>query len=780
MISKYISWLSVTVICALALPSLVDNCSSWMTGQLPIWQAALMGLCIVVFVGCAVSSAKKYAPKLTAFIETEATNQASFLNSLSLRRVTLAIIVSAALSLFLELTLIRWQASVFEFFAFYKNFSLLACLAGLGTGYALAGFPGLPIALSIPILGFEILLLLVIRYGLAAGSVSLSTTPITEQLSMGLSIGITSAELLAVYSLLAVTFILTVLALIPIGQLCGRLMIRTNSLSAYGFNLLGSLLGIILITLISHLATPPVVWFSIVFLAIIVFCANRKVLLIASTAALISLVALSWPVRFGYEVIYSPYQILERGVDAHGWSMIRAAGHYYQRMQDLTKHTRLAYPDLERKGIYYDLPYSVNPNAKSIAILGAGSGNDVAAALRSNAKSIDAIEIDPMILALGKIYHPERPYWSERVTPIVNDARAHLRNTKKNYDMIVFGLLDSHSLSSHISSLRIDSYVYTLEALREARAHLNENGVLCLSFSFSTPELAKKFYLMMKEAFGAPPICLSQINSYDGAITFLQNKNGTLQIPNALLKANHTYDWTKFIRQSDPPKTALSTDDWPFIYMIQREWPVSYMPMILLVIGATYAINRSLARHSNSIVDLDFFMLGAGFMLIEAKAITELGLVFGNTWYVVAIVISAIIFMAYLSNLFVEKLHFNKSAIAYMLLILSLAGGLYTTCSGGFASDTLGRIASVVTLTCPLIFSGIVFSSLISKCESLPRAMSMNLLGAMLGGMLEYNAMFLGYRALYVLAIMIYIIAFVCTRLRKESAKNSSPALSPD
>ena len=53
-------------------------------------------------------------------------------------KVDLAIAISAALSLFLELALIRWQSSVLEFLAFYKNFSLLACFAGLGLGYALA------------------------------------------------------------------------------------------------------------------------------------------------------------------------------------------------------------------------------------------------------------------------------------------------------------------------------------------------------------------------------------------------------------------------------------------------------------------------------------------------------------------------------------------------------------------------------------------------------------------------------------------------------------------
>ena len=53
-------------------------------------------------------------------------------------RAGLAVAVLAGCGLFFELALIRWHASLFPMFAFYKNFSLLACLAGLGLGYATA------------------------------------------------------------------------------------------------------------------------------------------------------------------------------------------------------------------------------------------------------------------------------------------------------------------------------------------------------------------------------------------------------------------------------------------------------------------------------------------------------------------------------------------------------------------------------------------------------------------------------------------------------------------
>ena len=62
------------------------------------------------------------------------------------------------------------------------------------------------------------------------------------------------------------------------------------------------------------------------------------------------------------------------------------------------------------------------------------------------AKAVDAVEIDPAIIAIGEAAHPERPYQHPGVRTIVNDARSFFRTTTGKYDMVVYGLLDSHSV----------------------------------------------------------------------------------------------------------------------------------------------------------------------------------------------------------------------------------------------------------------------------------------------------------------------------------------------
>ena len=250
--------------------------------------------------------------------------------------------------------------------------------------------------------------------------------------------------------------------------------------------------------------------------------------------------------------------------------MIRAAGHYFQRVHDLSLSNRNVDtdPGLAATRNYYELPYRVYGQPKTVAVVGAGTGNDVAAALRRGADHVDAIEIDPAILLLGRAGHPERPYDDPRVHAIINDARSFLRQTNQTYDMIVYGLLDSHTLLSHASSVRLDSFVYTVQGLREAKARLKPGGIVSLSFSVLSPQLGRKIYLMMQQAFdGRPPVCVTA--GYDGAIIFLEAKDRSLTSPSAFLRQTGFHDSTSVF--ADPALQAdVSTDDWPFLYAPQR------------------------------------------------------------------------------------------------------------------------------------------------------------------------------------------------------------------
>jgi spermine/spermidine synthase len=771
MTSDFLRATRLAVFGSTLLPLVTILCSAWLLPS-PEHQVRMRELIVHLLLIAGVNGVVTYVlARGASTLDGWSRAQAEFLDTVPSRRIDIAIVGAAALSLFLELAVIRWQGSVFELFALYKNLGLLACFAGLGLGYALAGRDRLPLVATLPLLGWQMLVLTLLRHALPGPEVetngyswrvqSLLATPFTEQRNIGFASAQSAAQFVAAYAFLSVLFVLSALAFLPVGQLCGRLMARREQLRAYALNLVGSLAGVVALLVVSALWTPPLLWFAPLFGLVLAFQSfDRRVLLTGAAAALSATVVLAWPVSFQWERIYSPYQVIEHGPGERGLTVIRAAGHYYQKVHDLSAQAQERSEESRRVGFYYELPYRVHGMPGQVAVLGAGTGNDVAAALRAGAAHVDAIEIDPVILRLGTLYHPERPYDDPRVRGIINDARTYLRTTPETYDLIVYGLLDSHTLLSHASSVRLESFVYTVEGLREARARLKDDGLLSLSFAVVSREIGRKIYLMMTEAFdGRPPLCLR--GAYDGSVIFLQRKNGGVTVPASLTLDRRQGFW-EMERFGDPTVRAdVSTDDWPFLYMAERVYPRSYVLMGLVVIALSALLTGNFMSERPALSHAVFFFLGAGFMLVETKAITELGLTFGNTWHVIGISIAGILAMAFLATVAVSRWRLRGVVLPFVLLLASLGLGWWVSGAGGFAPTPAGKLAAVGLLSLPIFFSGILFARFLDTGVSIGGAMAVNLLGAMVGGLLEYNSMYFGFRFLYGLAALLYACAFV-------------------
>lgn len=116
--------------------------------------------------------------------------------------------------------------------------------------------------------------------------------------------------------------------------------------------------------------------------------------------------------------------------------------------------------------------------------------------------------------------------------------------------------------------------------------------------------------------------------------------------------------------------------------------------------------------------------------------------------------------MAFLGNCAVQWLNIKRPMAPYLFLLAALALGWFVARSGGFTSTPMGRLETAIVLTCPLFFSGIVFSTLLTHEGQVSGVMASNLLGAICGGLLEYNSMYFGFRSLYVLAMACYLLAF--------------------
>jgi spermidine synthase len=731
-----------------------------------------------VLLGAAALVIVLYPAWLARWLEPEIDAMGSlfegqFENATAKEKIRLIVLVTMV-SLLLELVMIRWLASVFPVFSFFKNFTLLACFLGLGAGYAVADKRRCAPALVLPMLALFVLVITLLRFDVGADTEIFSALPMQEQTSISiwmdqlswLALLLQSAPL---YLLLGMSFVLCACICYPVGQLCGKLLGATDALRAYGLNLFGSILGVMVLFVMSLFWLPPVIWFAAVGFVLLYFVLSRDMALplgIASFCLLLSVLA--WPMQTEIQRIYSPYQLLEKMAKPDGLMNILSGGAYYQKVFNLSEKNRGHEPDEDRYvRAYYEFPFSFRQRPERVAIVGAGSGNDVAAALRMGASHVDAIEIDPAIVFLGRAYHPEHPYDDPRVTVIVNDARNFFRTANQRYDLIIYGVLDSHTALSHASNLRVDSYVYTREGIAEAFRLLKPDGVMSIAFALPNESLGFKLSHILSEIPGAgKPLAVRVGYDSQSTTAFVTQMGHDVRLPDDKSFAAFGFTDVSTHFAQPYPDASIPTDDWPFFYMIKRTYPVSYMVALGMVLLLSAMFVRRTIGWSEPVERgyLPFFFLGAGFMLVETKAITELGLHLGGTWFVVAATIVMVLLMASVANLLVQRKLVPRTALAFAGLLASLLVGYFSARDHAlvaFASPWLSLLVACVLLTVPLFFSGIVFSGLIGRAGvNVSTALAYNLMGALFGGLMEYNSMYFGFAFLYLLAMGFYALAW--------------------
>ncbi len=258
--------------------------------------------------------------------------------------------------------------------------------------------------------------------------------------------------------LLPLVFVIVAALFATLAQRMGKEMGTLPPLRGYTLNLLGSLAGVGLFALLSWLQLSPTWWFAIGFAAAIPLLliaepgAGRLTLKASTVGAnFVLLAAALFCVHLlAQGSLWSPYYKITFGREGAD-TVIEVNNIFHQSMAPVS-----------HKEYFYQWPYmTFGDTFKNVLVLGAGSGTDVAAALKHGAIHVDAVEIDPVIVQLGSEYHPDNPYSDPRVNVIIDDARHFLRTTTKKYDLAVFALIDSLTMQSSFSGVRLESYMFT-------------------------------------------------------------------------------------------------------------------------------------------------------------------------------------------------------------------------------------------------------------------------------------------------------------------------------
>ncbi len=683
-----------------------------------------------------------------------------------LRRNEVRLFLTSFAILFVELLLIRWIPSNVKYIGFFSNFLLIASFLGIGLGI-LIGRKGFNPRLS----PFALLLAVIVAF---IFNMQLNVQIKSDsELFFGLAENSAADQNFLILPLVVflVAALMATLAL-PLGPLLKSM----PPLKAYAIDIIGSLVGIASFTLLSALGTNPAVWFTVVVVLVLALEFGRRLSLftVGNALALGAVLLLVFQQTWTHSTdIWSPYYRINEFKAQSGLVHITVDGIPHQALHPLGE------PGLEE--FYYQVyrwfPGRTYPN---VLIVGAGSGSDVAIAEQQGAGQIDAVEIDPELLNIGRTQHPNQPYADPRVTAYNNDGRAFLRTTDKKYDLIVFALPDSLTLVSQQSSVRLESFLFTEQAIQSVKDPLSDNGIFVLYNYYRDDWLVSKLATMLQDSFGTAPL----VNIYGNHKAALADGPLVASLVNGVPPG----DTTTPIPDVGSPTPKPATDDWPFLYL-RTPFVADYylVALALVLIGALIAIALA-ARFTGTTIrkfSPHFFVLGVAFLLLNTRSITSFSLLFGTTWIVNSLAFFGILCSVLLAIFINYKFPIRRPTLFYILLFVTIGVSyLLPPESLLFEPAWLRYLVAAALAFAPIFFANLVFSYSFRETNSADMAFASNLLGAVFGGALEYLALVTGYQALLIVVAGLYALAWLfATRLRlgadKELALDSDRSPEP-
>jgi hypothetical protein len=436
------------------------------------------------------------------------------------------------------------------------------------------------------------------------------------------------------------------------------------------------------------------------------------------------------------------------------------------------------------------------------------------------------VEIDPVIQGLGALDHPMAPYADPRVTVHLDDGRNFLHTTTRRYDLVVYALVDSLVLHSGYSNIRLESYLFTRQAFEDIHRRLKPGGMVVTYNYFRQGWIVARLTQELEQAFGrGNPLVftwpdLDRVDPESGfsgfSVVFAGDGAERLRrafyrtpgappreywlaaaapgpdTPNGFgaatpeerarwkgltgaERAQASSGWWRFlpaevVAPAEPLREA--TDDWPFLYLRAATIPdltlrgMAVMGALALGLLLVFQRRGGMALAGRGPGGWEaaarFFFLGAGFMLVETKAVVHMALLFGSTWVVNSVVFFAVLVMILGANLFVLRWRPRNLAPYAIGLLLSLGASALVPIDRllglGRALQVAGSFFVVFT---PILFAGVIFAVSLARTGRPDRAFGANIAGAMLGGLSENTSMLLGFQHLVLVAFVFYVLAIV-------------------
>jgi spermidine synthase len=712
------------------------------------------------------------------------------------------------LVLLLELACIRWFAAYVIFLQFFTNVILIACFLGMSCGCMaarlrqdwLAYFPLIALGtVAAAIFMFSV-------YNAWSGlAVDVGQQASPQEIFFGTEYRSPDAAqfVIPIEAIAGVFFILVALMFVGLGQVLGRAFdAYPNRVVGYTLNIGGSLLGILSFSVLSFLEAPPVVWFlaCLAGVAYLLYQCNSltppRILALLAVLAIVTIPTV-WEFRQG-ETRWSPYYSVHRQKESGAIDV-----------NTISHQTMVPF---EKSGSPYSLIHLLQRRSggapfQDMLVIGAGSGNDLAHALRFGVGRIDAVEIDPVIQDIGIRYHPDRPYQDSRVIPHLDDGRHFLRTTDRKYDLVVYAVVDSLILHSGYANIRLESYLFTEQAFSDVARVLKPGGLFVMYNFLREGWIVERIAGMAKQVFGCDPMILSlpyreMLRSSESAgLTMIiagcnsrldeafrqhpsfwmnvvppmnLNDDGFAVQPESMAPAERAA-WQRIaptrLIHDQAAGAEKTSDDWPFLYISGRLIPGLTIRSVILMGVLGLAMVWLFLPKGRLQFDSRMFFLGAGFMLLETKAVVQMALLFGSTWVVNSAVFFTVLILILLANLYLLKVPATRISLHYAGLLFCLAAAVLVPLDEFLSGSFVWRYGVPCVLALgPMFFAGVIFSRTFREAGNPDQAFGSNIAGAVVGGLSESFSTLLGFRYLLLVALLFYVLSMWIPSVRGRVA----------
>ncbi|HAW49442.1 TPA: hypothetical protein DCX16_00600 [bacterium] len=308
-------------------------------------------------------------------------------------------------------------------------------------------------------------------------------------------------------------FLFSFLFLFLPGVVIGGSFVFLSSISGkspsfvYSMDCLGCILGGFTFSFLApHLGSYHILSISssvliLVAIFILVSLYGKKLL---STLVFLSIVIIPYIFhleKIGYSIQYKGQDILFSKFSKYGHIVVTKLGSqinlFENGMLSITSQDIIS----AEETIHFALVQ--HPDPKRILLLGNGLSGSIKEALKYGPRVTDYVELDPLLISVGKRFFPECGMLDKRVNYHLQDARLFIRKTKNKYDAVIISLPSP-------SNAYLNRF-YTKEFFSEIKDILNEGGIISLSITGSANYFDERVVLLNSSIYHTLRSCFSNV-----------------------------------------------------------------------------------------------------------------------------------------------------------------------------------------------------------------------------------------------------------------------------